>query len=322
MRLPDFFIVGAAKAGTTSVHEVLTRHPDVFLPQQKEPEFFCRDDLYGEGVDAYLQRHFTGSDQAKRVGEASTMYSMAPVFPDTATRIAAHCPDAQLIYMMRHPVKRAFSFYQQILKNYQNGTGDLTVHRSLEDFVYPERHAKAAPRDKFFAPFDAHLPDVPDLMLVGSDYVTQIQAYLAHFPRDRMLFLKFEDYARDPSAVLRQITDFLGLDPVPSDILESDAARTNIARDHFQGWGEAQTVADFGEKAGPLWSLRKALPQGLRQSLRGALLGKLQPKAEDFMPDGMEPETRAMLEARYAPQIPHLAELTGLDFSEWTFETR
>ena len=104
--------------------------------------------------------------------------------------IARHVPQARFIYVLRQPVERAYSFYVQLVKNYQNATGDHVVHRRFEDFILPECHARAAPRAKALAPFNAHFPDTPELCLAGSDYLMQIRAYLAHVPRERMLFLK------------------------------------------------------------------------------------------------------------------------------------
>ena len=89
MTLPDFIIIGAAKAGTTSLYAMLDRHPDIFMPRQKEPEFFARDDLYAQGLDSYAE-NFAGAEPGQVVGEASTLYSLSPLFGQTAARIKDH----------------------------------------------------------------------------------------------------------------------------------------------------------------------------------------------------------------------------------------
>ena len=222
MRLPSFFVIGAAKAGTTSLHALLDRHPGLFMPKIKEPEFFARDDLYDQGLPSYAEK-FAAACSDQTIGEASTIYTLAPLFPKTAMRIKTHVPDAKLIYVMRQPVDRAYSFYIQIVKNYQNATRDYAVHRSFEDFILPERHAQAAPRDQAISTQNEHLPDVPELCLAGSDYVTQVQAYLDYFPRESMLFLKFEDFVADRPDIVRKVTDFLDVDPLSDAIFEEAA---------------------------------------------------------------------------------------------------
>ena len=314
LRLPDFFIIGAAKAGTTSLYDMLARHPGVFLPSRKEPEFFARDDLYAEGIENYAWM-FDPARPDQLTGEGSTLYSLSPLFPDTASRIVRHVPQARFIYVLRHPVERAYSFYIQLVKNYQNATGDHVVHRRFEDFVLPEFHARAAPRAKVLAPFNAHFPDTPELCLAGSDYLMQIRAYLAHVPRERMLFLKFEDFRRDREAVTKRVCDFLGLPPLEGH--PAEAGRRNVSRDHFDRLGEQLAMDTLRNRAGLLWKFRGMLPTGLRQRLRERALARA-PRVEFLHePPAMMPETRALLEQRFAVQIPELSQLTGLDLAEW-----
>lgn len=314
MRLPDFLIIGAAKAGTTSLYKALSRHPDIFFSPLKEPEFFSRDDRYNEALDGYTSL-FEGAAAHQLVAEASTNYSLAPHFPLAAQRIKHHLPNAKLIYIMRQPVDRAYSYYVQLTKHYQNSSGDRKIHRSFEDFILPERRATAAPREKAFAKFDTQLPDVPDLMLSGSDYVLQIETYLKHFQRENMLFLKFEDFIRDSESVLLKITNFLGIAPLDmKDLGESDL-KTNVAKDFYEARAQSAAIADFGKRLGPLWRAKNLLPDGLRRTARATLLRGLKP--EPITPSPMQEATRKMLTERFEQQYGELAQLTGLDLSDW-----
>ncbi|WP_299740436.1 sulfotransferase [uncultured Roseobacter sp.] len=315
MRLPDFVVIGAAKAGTTSLHALLDRHPDIFMPRVKEPEFFARDDRYAAGVEAYAQG-FAEARADQTVGEASTIYSLSPLFGQTAARMNAHLPQAKLIYVMRDPVARAYSYYVQILKNYQNVTGDRAVHRSFEEFVLPEPHSTAAPREKAFSTANAHLPDVPELCLAGSEYVQQIMAYRAHFDADRFLFLKFEDFVTDRAGVLRQVTDFLGLSPLADAVFEEASVTRNVSKAHFNALEETVTLDGMRKRAGPLWALRQAVPTPLREMLRRQAVRR-SPAPTAHIPPPMQDETRALLRTRFAAQIPELERLTGLTFAEW-----
>lgn len=314
MRLPDFFIIGAAKAGTTSLYKALSQHPELFFSSPKEPEFFARDDLYNDGLEGYRQL-FEKASPHQKVGEASTLYSLTPHFPRTAERIRTHVPDAKFIYVMRQPVERAYSYYVQILKNYRNATGDREIHRSFEDCILPDRHARACNRDKVFADFDAHLPDVPELMLSGSEYVLQIQSYLEHFNRDQILFLKFEDYRTRPESVLQQITNFIGVSPVDMSGLKEGDLKTNVAKDFYRSRAENAAVEDIGKRFGLLWKAKALLPGTLRARARKSLIAKLAP--DPVTPPPMEKATREMLTQRFTQQYEALSHLTGLDLSDW-----
>lgn len=308
-------IIGAAKAGTTSLHAILERHPRIFMPSNKEPEFFARDEKYQQGVNSYCEI-FKNARPDQLVGEASTIYSLSPFFPETARRIASHVPGAKLIYIMREPVSRAYSYYVQIVKNYQNVTKDFAVHRTFEDFVIPDCHARAAPRHLVFSESNSHLPDVPDLCLAGSDYVMQIEAYLKHFDRSQILFLLFEEFANNPSAVIRKITDFLGVEALSEDILRDETLVRNVSRKHFEDLVVAQNVSRTRSRLGALWFARRILPKGIRASLKKNLFAGTETE-EGSAPRPMEPETRQRLNDFYRPCLHRLEELTGLDFSCW-----
>ena len=117
MREPDFFIVGAAKSGTTSLYSYVRQHPEVFLPSMKEPRFFVDPDYFGgdalghltqvRDLDEYLGL-FAGAPECARVGEASPVYLYSR---GTAERIRGFRPDASIVAILRNPVDRAYSHY-------------------------------------------------------------------------------------------------------------------------------------------------------------------------------------------------------------------
>lgn len=318
--MPDFVVIGAAKSGTTSLYRLLGQHGDIFVPDTKEPEFFARDTHYAKGIDSYAAL-FAAARPDQIIGEFSTIYSLSPFFPKTAERMAAHAPQARLIYVMRQPVERAYSFYVQILKNYQNVTGDLNVHRCFEEFIDPARHSTAAPREKVFSQANAHLPDTPELCLAGSDYPAQIAVWLAHFPPEQILFLKFEDFVADRPGTLRRITDFLGVAPLAPEAFEKKGVTRNVAANHFKRRGQERKLQRLRGKFGALWSLRHLLPQPLRAALRGRLASAT-PDDGGHLPPPMEAATRAQLTARFKAQTDQLSQLTRLDLTDWWEERR
>jgi len=313
LKLPDFFIIGAAKAGTTSIHSILSQHPGVFMPDKKEPEFFARDELYAQGIEVYSEL-FADAEADQILGEASTIYSLRRFFPNTAKRIAQHCPHAKIIYILRDPVERAYSYYVQLTKNYQNWSGDQRIHRSFEDFIFPERQQKAAPRSKAFAEFDKHLPDHTALCLEGSEYLSQIEQYLEFYPRERICVLKFEDYKTDRVTFFRKLTDFLELDVLPDSVLFSEQAVRNISREHFQKQSDLEMITRLKSRAGLLWRTRALLPGSLRAKARRIALRLLPSADQDTQPPAMEDATREILVRQFRKQDDVLEDLTGIRY--------
>jgi hypothetical protein len=282
------------------------------MPRQKEPEFFARDELFAQGLEHYA-RHFEAAQPGQLVGEASTLYSLSPFFPETAARIHATVPGAKLIYVLREPVSRAYSYYGQVVKGYQNETKDYRVNRTFDQFLAPDR-SRVADRSLVFGPANAHLPDVPELVLAGSDCPMQIRAYLKHFPRDQMLFLTFDDFVADQAAFAGKVTTFLGLDPLLEHALARQTGRQNVAEDHFRDVVRTMRADGLRQRLGPIWGLRHLVPKAQRRRLLG---GKSGQPDQQMRPAPMRPETQAALAARFAAQRPEVEVLTGLDLSSW-----
>ncbi len=315
MHIPDFFIVGAAKAGTTSLTSQLKACPSIFMTTPKEPEFFARDDRFALGPDWYSALYAAAGPE-QITGESSTIHSLVPHFPHAARRIAEAAPDARIIYMLRHPVARSYSMYQEVLKHYQNDSRRGRVNRSFEEFLFPEDFPNRAPRDAVFARFDAHLPDTPGLLLDGSDYSLQAAEYLAHFPRESIRFILFEDYVKARRQYLEDVLVFLGLDPAEArDGLEHEARNTSL--DHFERTAQDQQLSDFKSRFVPRW-LNDALPAPIRARLRKAVLSANRARGVAAeLPQPMLPETRDWLTRHFAPRYSEIEQLTGLDLAPW-----
>jgi Sulfotransferase domain len=109
----DFFVIGAMKAGTTSLHYYLKGHPDVFLPVEKEVPFFAFDELYERGMDWYLNEFFAKARADQLLGTVSPRYMMDSRVPE---RMFGQCPDAKLIALLRDPIDRARSHYRMAVR--------------------------------------------------------------------------------------------------------------------------------------------------------------------------------------------------------------
>ena len=196
-RLPNFVVIGAMKAGTTSLFHYLQAHPQVFMSPLKEVDFFAEELNWGRGLDWYRRQFDGAGPNSAAIGEASTSYSKYPEFRGVPERIAQCLPDARLIYVVRDPIERIRSHYQ---------------HRVL---VGAER-----------TPLDvAVLQD--DRYVNCSRYAMQIEQYVDLFPREKILLITSEELRALRLPTMRRIFRFLEIDPdfVP-DTIDREFYRT------------------------------------------------------------------------------------------------
>jgi hypothetical protein len=193
--LPTFLIVGAAKSGTTSLWEYVRQHPDVFLPEVKEPGFFVEEIAWRYGV-AWYERLFEGAQGASAIGEASPVYTMYPVLAGVPERIASVVPDVRLIYLMRDPVERMRSGYVHRL---ETGEERQPIKRALL--------------------FDATYVNL-------SRYALQLERYFERFPREQFLLLTSEELRDRRVETMHRVFSFIGVDP---------AAAIDVSSEHNRG---------------------------------------------------------------------------------------
>jgi len=182
----DFIIVGAMKAGTTSLARHLGKHPDIHMPQ-KELHFFCKEDKYEKGIDYYYELLEVADNAGKIIGEKTPTYCYHEESPE---RIAGHFPDVKLIWIFRNPIERAYSHYCYFV---QIGM----ERRAFSKVVYEHEKIKTEGIGATFVP--------------RGFYVEQVERYLKYFPRENMLFLDFNALKTKPGFVINKCYDFLGL---------------------------------------------------------------------------------------------------------------
>lgn len=220
-RLPDFLCIGAQKAGTTTLHELLREHPGVHLSPEKEVQYFSLN--FDRPLGWYRSR-FADARRRQRVGETSPYYLFHPEAP---ARIAATLPDVRLIVLVRDPVERALSGYFHSLRA---GQETLPVEAAFE----AEERRLAGSAAALAAPGGRHESHRWHGYLGRSRYEEQLARYRSLFPASRLLVIRSEDLFADPRPVLHRVHEFLGLDPRPP----GDTAGPRNA-----GKGEAGSVA-------------------------------------------------------------------------------
>ncbi|MEQ9552871.1 MAG: sulfotransferase domain-containing protein [Coleofasciculus sp. G3-WIS-01] len=303
MRLPDFLIIGAAKAGTTTLYKYLCRHSQfyqpapentAYVPQKpysyKEPNFFGCDENYAKGINYYASL-FTEAQVHQVCGEASTDYTKYPQFPESAARIAHHCPDVKLIYIMRHPVDRAYSYYVHLNR----------TNRKLN----------------FQETFEEHLQKTT-VSLDGSDYMLQIEQYLKFFSKEAFLFLLMDDLVQQPQDTLKKTFNFIGIDD-GIDVISGNEIAENKASQYLENIYRSKLSVPLRKIPGAN-SMRMLLPQSWRDQiyylLRKTAYGE-QVKKQAY-PQPMLPETRKMLLERFQEPNQRLSEFLNRDLSHWS----
>jgi len=206
LRMPDFFLVGQPKSGSTALYEMLREHPDIYMPPGKEPWYLAEELLERtpprpEGTATTLAEYaalFEGAAPGQRVGESSALYLWSRTAP---ARIAEVAPEAQIVAVLRDPVGLLRSLHLQFVEIYVETETDL--RRALE--LEPARRAgREVPRHTYW----------PQALLYSEHvaYVEQLRRYEALFGRDRMLVLIYDDYRADNEGAVRQVMRFLEVD--------------------------------------------------------------------------------------------------------------
>jgi hypothetical protein len=204
MNLPNFLIIGAAKAGSTSLHYILDQHPDIFMCPMKEPSFFWAVGkeirLIGPGSEVMKHRYvdnitdyqklFIDVNQQKAVGESSVRYLADPEVPK---KIFEYAPNIKLIAILRQPAERAFS-----------------------SFVHYRRDGME-PCEHFYDAIAEELDGKRDTWMFGRYlkeglYFQALTRYLKFFDRSQILILFMDDFQQDLPNFLETIYGFLGVD--------------------------------------------------------------------------------------------------------------
>lgn len=197
--LPDFFMPGAPKCGTSSLYDAIMVHPGTRRGVRKEPTNF----IHYPTSALRSRMNFPFSTGPFLTGDASVEYF---IHPDVPGRIHSILPDAKLVFLFRDPVKRAWSDYQMFRKS----------GHEKEDFDTVAARSAAWLSDASLDPLvqsAARLSFSPVRYLLNGMYHRIIQNWLALFPRENCLFLVSEDFYRDGLGVTARVWDFLGLPP-------------------------------------------------------------------------------------------------------------
>jgi hypothetical protein len=297
---PSFFIVGAPKCGTTAIYEYLRPHPNIFMPEIKEPHFFARDlGTYPriKTLEDYRALFAGATETHLQVGEASVYYLRSSV---AIPNIREFNPDAKLIAMFRNPVDMVYSLHSQLLHVSEETVADFETAWRLQG-----RRARGLD-----LPPGIRSPLLVQYFQVGQ-FGTQTERLLSCFPREQVKLILYDDFAASPQRVYDEVIGFLD---VPHD------GRTEFPRINENKGARLPWLRRFYRKPPP--TLRGAV-RGLKRAVGGEPISAAKKKLvalntvrERRRP--LPPELRAELVAVFRDEVVLLGRLMNRDLSHWT----
>ncbi len=297
---PSFFIVGAPKAGTTSLNEYLAQYPDIFIPAAKEMHFFAADLEQKKRKEAALTRaaylsHFDAMTDEKIAGEASVLYLKSET---AAEEIRNFCPEARIIVMLRQPAELIHSLHAQLISQGDEDVKDFAAALDLE----PDR--KAGRR----LPKGVKVPDDGLFYREVARLGSQLERYLTIFPAEQVHVIFFEDFSADPQGEVDKVRAFLGLPPVITPI--DTSVRNPASRPR------SRLLTRFLYHP-PRWAIvlvKRLAPRAALVALRDRIRRLNDAKAQRAP---LAPGLRDALTREFEPEIAKLESLTGRNLRDW-----
>jgi hypothetical protein len=294
---PNFFIIGAPKAGTTALYTYLSEHPHVYMSMMKEPHFFATDFPNHRArccstLDDYLRLFADARPECHQaVGEASVHYIHSA---EAVRNIYNFDPEAKLIAMLRHPAELIYAFHGQCVFNAIEDRADFGVAWRLQ----------AARREGVNLPLGCYEPAFVQYEQIGK-LGRQVESVMNIFPSEQLLFILFEDFVADAPAVYQRVLNFLEIPP--------DARQT------FQKVNESKKprfrwLNDLAYNRPP-WMKRLYEYSGVRgYGIKGRLL-RLNTKKKQR--SSLPPAFRAELLGVFRQDILKLGSLLKRDLGHW-----
>ncbi len=311
-RLPDFFIVGHAKSGTTALYRMLRAHPQIFMPDNKEPWFFASDmrprfqprkaGPSPETLEEYSAL-FAGAREDQRVGEASSSYLWSRT---AAEAIAEVQPEARIIAILREPASFLRSLHLQLLQTHVESVQDFSVAIGLES---ERAQGRQIPRR-------SHRPQ----LLRYSEhvrYAEQLRRYHSVFSPEQVLVLIYEEFRADNDATVRRVQSQLGV--TPGEPVEVVQANPSVRL-------RSQTLDDIVHSVsvgrGPAGRAAKGLVKTLTpERLRRRALRVTQQRVVHGAPEQEDEAFMNELRLRFRPEVEALSEYLGRDMvSLWGYD--
>lgn len=291
---PDIALVGAMKSATTSFAARMSESRGICLAKHKEPGFFSRDERWQKGMDWYVRQFAHGASSQLRL-DASTCYTRSRKYPHAIERLYRVAPHALVIYMLRHPVQRAYShYYHEMVRRHLRGQPVLTMR-------------------EFFT------EDLEGLS--ASFYDQELDRILAVFPKSQVSIVRFDDFVKAPVHCVNQVLRRCEVDEIP---VSCDETPQNTRQASGIRLCRTQLVEQaFASRE--MQIVRSMLPTKLDRALRTCCDNIIRVFGYDRramgrfekLLDHPNNEMDIWLHANLDPHTRKLEELLGWDLSSW-----
>lgn len=310
-QMPNFFVVGVVKGGTTSLYHYLAQHPDVYLPPIKETNHFAAADIsekdflkgYAQDVNIDLDKYIKGGMKEtvhiahvnedrhyqalfskvkgeKAIGEISNSYMICS---SSANAIHEFNPDSKILVVLRNPIRRAWSQFLMNLREAKSDAGKFVQELENDHSQSPKGWG------------------INHQYLELGKYSEQLQRYIDLFGKERVMPIFFEDYKKEPKETLRSVCQFLEID----ESFEFDFSEKSNASALPRNVG----LNKFLVQSGILSAAKKLTPKPLRQKLAGALY------SDKNMPT-LQAGDEQWLRDYYQKEVEQLSDLLGIDITK------
>lgn len=296
---PNFFIVGAPKCGTTALSEYLRTHPNIYISTPKEPSYFADDfPAYREvkTLTEYLEQCFVDVlPQHQAVGDASALYLYSSI---ALSNVHQFNPDAKIIVMLRNPVDLVYSYHSQLLYDGDENEPDFEQAWKLQASRKEGKNISVLCREP-------RLLQYAEFGKLGQ----QVEHLLNIFPREKIHFIWFDDFANATSLVYEEVLKFLA---VPSDN-RTEFERVNVNKTH-----KSSVLGKVTQKP-PKFLINIAMKTkqvmgfsrwGVMDAIRGF-------NSETTTRQPLSPDFKAELTAEFTADIQKLSSLLDKDLSHW-----
>ncbi|TWU18075.1 sulfotransferase family protein [Allorhodopirellula heiligendammensis] len=241
---PNFIVIGGMKCMTSTLHDQLALQPGICMSDPKEPNYFSDDDVYARGPQWY--QSIWGEGQTSDLyGESSTHYTKLPTYPDTIDRLCQYCPNAKLIYVMRHPIDRLVSHY---------------IHQWTMNVID--------------CPIDEAIDQFPEL-IAYSRYAYQLQPFIETYGTENILpvfFRRLRDHSQSELERICRYLEYPGQPQwrsLPASNVSSERIRDNAWRDRLV------------YAPGISWVRRNLVPRSVREQVKSWWRLRQRPQLSD-----------------------------------------
>jgi len=283
----NFFCIGAQKAGTTTLYDILKQHPDIYLPEDKEAPFFAYPDWYAKGEEWFYKTHFSKYKGEKIVGTITPDYFLYPYVP--ARILNSVGENIKFIVILRNPVERAISHY------------NMTNARLLENFNFLDALKNEKNR----------ITNIKNKDLMHFSYVTrglyheQISRWLKYFPIENFLFIDFEkEFTNNTDKTINKILYFLKIEQITLDT----KIHSFEAWEYKYRWLKDSSFlkSRFGKK------LRKIMPYQVKNIFNKKIKARNKLRLS-------KTKKKQILQDYFLDDIKKLEKLLNRDFSHWLY---